>query len=100
MCPLGRLFGFILATFFATRDSWSAKNSLPESLQNPDRFCIDFGGTPEGLRRVLARAPARFSHFQPDPEKLDFGVHFGGVLRAGSGVILTLGGAGLQSGAP
>ena len=86
--------------FFRYWGSWSTKNSLLESLQNPGRFCIDFGVAPEGLRRVLATAAARFSHVQPEPEKLDFGFHFGSVLRARSGVILTLGDAGLQSGVP
>ena len=89
-----------METFFATGGSRSTKKRLPGSLQNADRFCVDFGVAPEGLRSVLAAAAARFSHFQPDPEKLAFGFLFGGVLRARGGVILTLGASGLQSGVP
>ena len=63
-------------------DDFGLLERSPNASAAPARFCIDFGVAPEGLRRVLATAPARFSHVQPDPEKLDFGLHFGAILAS------------------
>ena len=60
-------------------------------IQNYNIFLIDFGICLKGLRRVLARAGARFSLFQQVAETIDLGSHFGIILGAESSTIHTLG---------
>ena len=68
----------LLAGFWKTFSDVFSSSGLPDTKKSVcgrgpsklDPFFIDFGVSPEGLRRVPVYTGARFSLLQPEPEKV------------------------------
>ncbi len=67
--PLLESFLDTFSFLFVFRASGTLKKGVRERVQKYTSFFVDFGVSPEGLRRVPVSTAAQFSLLQPEPKR-------------------------------